>query len=82
MNNKHTFLTYNQWNGEETKSINLNHRTLSPYEIQNAIDLYIINQNEIKIENERLQKLTDELLNENKALRKFKEWYQNKYDSD
>lgn len=83
MNNKHTFLTYNEWTDNEIhKGTSLDHKGLSCSEIQQSIDEYIVNKSEQKTEIKRLNKLLGEILNENQALREFREWYQAKYDSD
>lgn len=53
-------------------------------EIQFAIDLYTGSLGELIKENSRLNKLVDELLNENKALHKYKDFYRDyseKYNS-
>ena len=73
MTNKHTFLTYNTWNGDLHKGTNIDHRGLSEKEIEDAINLYIIYKDEIFKENLRLKKLTDELLNERNYYKKLYE---------
>ena len=83
MNNKHIFLTYNEWTDNEIhKGTSLDHKGLSCSEIQQSIDEYIVNKSEQKTEIKRLNKLLGKILNENQALREFREWYQAKYDSD
>lgn len=46
---------------------------LGDADIQDAIDEYIVNSNEIRKENKRLKKLIDELMNENKILKNIKD---------
>lgn len=55
---------------------------LSTEETQLAIDLYVNSLGELIKENSRLNKITDELLNELNYLRKWRDWYQERYDSD
>lgn len=55
---------------------------LSTEETQLAIDLYVNSLGELIKENSRLNKITDELLNELNYLRKWRDWYQDRYDSD
>lgn len=66
----------------EQRLVLLNPRELPTKDIQLAIDMYISELGESKKENSRLNKLVDELLNENKKLKEWKDWYQEKYDSD
>lgn len=66
---KHIFLTYNEWDGDYHKGFNINHRNLMPKEIQNAIDDYIMRKNKVFAENKRLERLVDELMNENKCMK-------------
>ena len=74
MNNKHIFLTYNEWTDNEIhKGTSLDHKGLSCSEIQQSIDEYIVNKSEQKTEIKRLNKLLGEILNENQALREFRE---------
>ena len=60
----------------------LDSERLNKVEVQFAIDLYTSSLGELIKENSRLNKLVDELLNENKKLKEWKNWYQDKYDSD
>lgn len=83
MNNKHIFLTYNEWTDNEIhKGTSLDHKGLSCSEIQQSIDEYIVNKSEQKTEIQRLSKLMDELLMENDILRELREWYQDKFNSN
>lgn len=62
----------------------VNSRKLSSNEVQVAIDLYTSSLGELIKENSRLNKLVDELLNENKVLHKYKDFhrdYSEKYNS-
>lgn len=60
----------------------LDPKGLNEGETQLAIDLYISSLGELIKENSRLNKLVDELLNENKKLKDWKNWHQERYDSD
>lgn len=75
--NKHTFLTYNTWNGDLHKGIDIDHRGLSEKEIEDAINLYIIYKDGIFKENLRLQRLVDSLLNERN---KYKSLYEDDFE--
>lgn len=80
--NKETFLTYSEWNDNFNVNYNLDHKGLSPKEIQNAIDQYILDKEEFRKNNRELKQLIDEIMEENKKLRKDRDWYQNRYDAD
>lgn len=75
MNNKHVFLSYNVWDGEYHKGYSIDHKNLNPSQIESAIDLYIVNQNELKQENERLKALLDEIMVENVKYKKYYDIY-------
>lgn len=66
MSNKHTFLTYNQWNGELHKGTNIDDKGLSVNEIQLGIDMYVSEYGKSQKEIQRLRNLVFELLNEDK----------------
>lgn len=75
-------LIYNEWLEDDAyKSFSLDSKNLKPKEIQQAIYEYIINQNDIKLENKRLKNLLDELMIERDALKHMKDFYMDKYDS-
>ena len=75
MNNKHVFLSYNVWDGEYHKGYSIDHKNLNPSQIESAIDLYIVNQNELKQENEHLKELLDEIMVENDKYKKYYDIY-------
>ena len=77
MTNKHTFLTYNTWNGDLHKGTNIDHRGLNSSQIQQAINEYIVNQSEEKREIKRLNSLVDNLLIE---YQKYKKYYEDDFD--
>lgn len=73
---KNMFLSYNEWDGDFHKGYSLDHKNLKPAEIENAINFYIMNKEEVFAENLRLQKLVDELMNE---LKKYKQFYDEEF---
>lgn len=75
MNNEHTFLIYDTQNEDLHKRILLNHYGMTPEEIQLAINLYKDKMGILQKENQRLNKLVDELLNELKYYKDFKMKY-------
>lgn len=77
MANKHTFLTYNIWNGDLHKGFDIDHRGLNSNQIQQAINEYIVNQSEEKREIKRLNSLVDNLLIE---YQKYKKYYEDDFD--
>ena len=81
MNNEHTFLIYDTWNGDLYKRISLDHHGMNPEEIQLAINLYRDEMGILQEENQKLNKLVDELLNELKYYKDFKMKYDEKYSS-
>ena len=81
MNNEHTFLIYDTWNGDLYKRILLDHHGMDPEEIQLAINLYRNEMGILQKENQRLNKLIDELLNELKYYKNSKMKYDEKYSS-
>lgn len=68
--NKHSFLTYNEWNGDIHKGTSLENKGLNAQQIQLAIDIYVSEYGSKLCELKRLEKLVDELLNENQALKR------------
>ena len=70
------FLIYNKRNGDMYTKTQLDHRGLSTGQIQQAIDIYIINQEDLRKENKRLEKLIDEILAENKKLLEVSQQYE------
>ncbi|HOA81179.1 MAG TPA: hypothetical protein PKK61_08985 [Defluviitaleaceae bacterium] len=81
MNNEHTLLIYDIQNEDLHKRILLNHYGMSSEEIQLAINLYRDEMGILQKENQRLNKLVDELLNELKYYKDFKMKYDEKYSS-
>lgn len=81
MNNEHAFLIYDTQNEDLHKRILLDHHGMSPEEIQLAINLYRDEMGILQKENQRLNKLVDELLNELKYYKDFKMKYDEKYSS-
>jgi cell division septum initiation protein DivIVA len=81
MNNEHTFLIYDIQNEDSHKRILLDHYGMSSEEIQFAINLYRDEMGILQKENQRLNKLVDELLNELKYYKDFKMKYDEKYSS-
>lgn len=81
MKKEHTFLTYNTWDGDLHKGVSLNHHGMSSEEIQLAINLYKDEMGVLQKENQRLNKMVDELLNELKYYKDFKMKYDEKYSS-
>ena len=83
---KNTYLTYSLWNGTNRKGINLNPRELLPYEIQQIIDSHVFSREndlkELRKENKRLEKLLDQLLNENANYKRVQSAWQARYDAD
>lgn len=86
MKKEYTFLTYSTVKENDIhKGISLDAKGLTHTEIQLAIDGYKATKDNLERENMRLNKLVDELLNENKILYKYRDFYRdyrNKYDSD
>lgn len=78
MNNEHTFLIYDIQNEDSHKRILLDHYGMSSEEIQFAINLYRDEMGILQKENQRLNKLVDELLNELKYYKDFKMNYEEK----
>lgn len=78
MNNEHTFLIYDIQNEDSHKRILLDHYGMSSEEIQFAINLYRDEMGILQKENQRLNKLVDELLNELKYYKDFKMNYEKK----
>lgn len=76
------YLTYNTFNGDLHKGISLEHKGLSAEQIQIAIDQYILNQQELIVENKRLNKLLDNVLNENKNYKRVMDLYQERWAVD
>lgn len=81
MNNEHTFLIYDTQNVDSHKRILLDHYGMSPEEIQLAINLYRDEMGLLQKENQKLNKLVDELLNELEYYKDFKMKYDEKYSS-
>ena len=82
MNDKHVFLSYNVWDGEYHKGYSIDTKNLTPSQIESAIDLYIVNQNELKQENNRLKVLLDEIMEENTKYKKYYDIYLEKSKGD
>jgi hypothetical protein len=78
MNNEHTFLIYDIQNEDSHKRILFDHYGMSSEEIQFAINLYRDEMGILQKENQRLNKLVDELLNELKYYKDFKMNYEEK----
>lgn len=82
MNNEHTFLIYSTQNGDLHKRILLDHHGMDPEKIQLAINLYRDEMGVLQEENQRLNKLIDELLNELKYYKDLKMKYDEKYSNE
>lgn len=74
MNKSNTYLTYNVVNDNGfLKGTTIDHKGLSIQQVNNAINEYIINQDELRTEIRRLNSLLDNVMNERKYYKAFYE---------